>query len=321
MPDQITYTEHAPDVLAQAEGFIRNDQPFALITSLMIKGGSARDCGSLAVVTPEGDMFGYLSNGCIDRDLLLRAQETLRTGTKEFVQYGEGSKNFDLRLPCGGSLGVLIDPSPSRSQIMQACAQLRGRQLAEIAFTPPADAGIGTKTFIYEPKFRLYLAGRGAVFRSVVEASAATGFHVEAFSPDADDLETIAPFTASDPHMLTWSSGSDLLSEMDTYSGFLTLFHDHEWEIDLLKQALNTPARFIGCMGSSRTHATRLDTLRAMDIPEEQLARTRGPIGLVASLRDAKLIALSALAEIAATKPNATYDTTARPLSTSCKAS
>jgi len=45
--------------------------------------------------------------------------------------------------------------------------------------------------------------------------------------------------------------------------------------------------------------------LRHMGVADISLARLRGPIGLVPSLRDASSIAVSALAEIVATFQNA----------------
>ena len=82
MPDQITYTEHAQDVLEKAHELISRGDHFALITSVDIKGGTARELGSLALVTALGDMFGYLSNGCIDQDIRLNALRCLAKKVK-----------------------------------------------------------------------------------------------------------------------------------------------------------------------------------------------------------------------------------------------
>lgn len=87
---------------------------------------------------------------------------------------------------------------------------------------------------------------------------------------------------------------------LDAHSAFLTLFHDHDWVPALLKGALDTPARFIGSLGSRRTHDMRKETLRQKKVPEHSIGRIRGPIGLILSLRDASSIAVSTLAEIIA---------------------
>ena len=112
LANPITYQDHAVDVLAQVATYVRSGQRFVLITSVDIKGGSARDLGSLAVVNDAGEMTGYMSNGCIDQDILLQALDCLQSGSARLLQYGDGSPFHDLTLPCGGSLSVWIDPSP-----------------------------------------------------------------------------------------------------------------------------------------------------------------------------------------------------------------
>ena len=307
MPSSIYYLEHAADVFSKASELIECESAFALVASVDIKGGSSRACGSLAIVDKDGNMHGYLSNGCIDQDIALRGQAALQSGKKEVVLYGSGSQNFDLKLPCGGSLAVLIDPNPNLNALKEVANSLAARNGATLDFALPESGSEGSRqeTFTYEPKFRLYLAGRGAVFRSVVIASAAAGFEVEAFSPEADDLEAISSHCKTPPQKLSWSSSVAGLTEMDKYSAFLTLFHDHEWEVDLLMQALQSDTRFIGCMGSKRTHDARLERLKTEGITEDQLKRVVGPIGLVGSLRDATLIAVSTLAQLATLHPNA----------------
>ena len=52
----LTYAEHASDIIATAADLIWRGQPFALITSLAIEGGAAREIGSLALVVASGEM-------------------------------------------------------------------------------------------------------------------------------------------------------------------------------------------------------------------------------------------------------------------------
>ena len=79
------------------------------------------------------------------------------------------------------------------------------------------------------------------------------------------------------------------------------MFHDHDWEVALLAQALSSEAFYIGAMGSERTHNLRCKALREAGVSEEVIDRVQGPIGLIPSMRDANLLALSTLAEIVKT--------------------
>lgn len=296
----LDYAEHPADVLARAAGLITQNRRFALITSLSIQGGAARDVGSLALVTDAGDMIGYLSNGCIDRDIQLQAQNALELGERAVILYGDGSRYADLKLPCGGSLEVLIDPSPDLAAISSAHAALQDRRAARLQF---ATANGEMVAFSYAPVFRLVLAGRGAIFRSTAIAGQAAGFDMRCMSPDGDDLAAVQPLCSAKPMHLTTPDATQDLPDLDKHSAFLTLFHDHDWEPALLQAALQTQADFIGSLGSLKTHAARLNRLRDMGASDTDLARLHGPIGLVPSLRNAHAIAISTLAEVIATMP------------------
>lgn len=298
-PDDLIYAELASDIIAKGVAFIKEATPFALITSLAIEGGAARDVGSLALVDASGAMTGYLSNGCIDRDIQQHALDALQTNRKKLIRYGDGSRYADLKLPCGGALTVLIDPKPDTAAIVAAAKGLAARQPVQMMFTSPDDTTPALcRSFTYEPCHRLVLAGRGAIFRSMAQLGHATGYDVHLLSPDTEDLAATAHLSNRQPVHLTSPGKNYPLDMLDPYSAFLTLFHDHDWEPALLYSALLTQARFVGSLGSRRTHDLRCETLRQMGVPEESISRLRGPIGLVPSLRNASSIAVSALAEI-----------------------
>jgi len=300
LPEPITYVEHAADVIDHAVDLAEAGRRFALITSINIEGGAAREVGSLALVDDQGAMVGYLSNGCIDRDIQLQAVAALDDGAQQIVRYGDGSRFADLKLPCGGALTILIDPAPDMDALRTAQSTLSARKPATLAFQ--ADAAT---RFEYLPRFRLVLAGRGAIFRAMVSVGQSAGFEVQVLSPEEDDLAAIGPQQTSAPVHLTAPRHAPKLKALDAYSAFLTLFHDHEWEPALLAAALDTPARFIGSLGSQRTHQQRLDQMRDAGVAADDLNRLHGPIGLVPSLREAPLIAVSAMSQVIAAFPPA----------------
>ena len=112
MPDQISFIEHPSDIVAHAAFLIQHGRRFALISSVAIEGGAAREVGSLALVEETGAMVGYLSNGCIDKDIQFHALDALSSGGPKLIRYGEGSRYADLQLPCGGACLLYTSPSP-----------------------------------------------------------------------------------------------------------------------------------------------------------------------------------------------------------------
>jgi xanthine dehydrogenase accessory factor len=83
-----------------------------------------------------------------------------------------------------------------------------------------------------------------------------------------------------------------------TSSAIAVLTHDPKIDDDALICALNSPAFYIGGLGSKRTQALRRERLMKAGFTEEQLQRIKGPIGIDILARTPEEIALSIMAEI-----------------------
>jgi xanthine dehydrogenase accessory factor len=78
------------------------------------------------------------------------------------------------------------------------------------------------------------------------------------------------------------------------------LTHDHKFDVPAIKAALATAAGYVGAMGSRRTHAERLDRLRAEGVTDDTLSRLMAPIGLDIGARTPEETAIAVCAEIIA---------------------
>lgn len=304
----IIYSEHAFDILSAAIMLADKDRRFALIASLNIEGGAARAVGSLAIVDVEGQMTGYLSNGCVDRDIILQSLEALQSRAVKHVRYGAGSQYMDIRLPCGGALEIIIDPEPDLSALRQAFESLKNRQSARLLFSrahglvAQGSAILDCKEFIYAPKPRLLLVGRGAIMLTTAKLAAQMDFELVIASPDQEDLALLSSLAPTQIYPMS-SPRQPFDVMVDAHSAVLLLFHDHEWEENVLLSCARQESFFIGAMGSRKTHILRLAGLEEAGLDPADCAKIRGPIGLVPSLRNASLIAVSALAEVVAALP------------------
>jgi len=84
----------------------------------------------------------------------------------------------------------------------------------------------------------------------------------------------------------------------DARTAVVTLTHDPKLDDPALDRALKSPAFYIGALGSRRTHAARLNRLRALGHTDEAMVRIQGPVGLNIEAVTAPEIALSIIAEI-----------------------
>jgi xanthine dehydrogenase accessory factor len=88
------------------------------------------------------------------------------------------------------------------------------------------------------------------------------------------------------------------------------LTHDVKFDEPAIVEALRRGCRYVGAVGSRKTQADRRDRLRSAGVGEEALARLCGPIGLDLGGRAPAETALAIMAEIVATR----YDATGRPM-------
>ena len=92
---------------------------------------------------------------------------------------------------------------------------------------------------------------------------------------------------------------------LDARCAVVTLTHDPKLDDAALRLALPSPAFYVGALGSRKTHAKRVERLRAEGLPDSALNRLHAPVGLNIGARSPAEIALAILAEITATRRGA----------------
>jgi xanthine dehydrogenase accessory factor len=87
---------------------------------------------------------------------------------------------------------------------------------------------------------------------------------------------------------------------IDRYTAFVALTHDPKIDDPALTHALARDCFYIGALGSKKTHARRIERLKAQGQSDAALARIHAPIGLAIGAASPPEIALAIMAEITA---------------------
>ncbi len=276
----------------------------AVITQIV--GTSYRNLGTMMAFGPQGQRTGSLSSGCIEDDIAEHAAAVLQTRQPRTLRYGQGSPFFDLKLPCGGGLSILLIANPDPVVLRAVLARGDARQDAALAVNPQTGAlmlllqgqraAAGHMIVVLEPELRFWVYGHGIEAMSFALMAQAAGYDVTLFGQEGlqTDLSRVGPLNIT----IVPSFRSYTCPVPDRRTAIALFFHDHENEARLLAQVLASDAFFIGAQGSLRARQRLLEDLRAMGVTDDLIANLRPDFGLIGSCRDPRTLAVSVLAHV-----------------------
>lgn len=298
--------------------------PAAPIRALAAQGGAGvlailtdvtgrfyRPTGSLLALLPDGRRVGSLSSGCVEADLVLHARQARQSGRPRKLRYGVGSDNFDIQLPCGGGISVLLLPDPNGPALQDLCRRLDNRQPCTLLTDPETgtievteDAGDRPNMIArpFEPDTRFLVIGSGPEATTFATMTAAAGFDTLLVSHDDETLDTASAAGLATRRLTGPNLPGDV--EPDRWTAVTLFFHDHGWEAGLLRDVLRTGAAYVGAQGSPRAQGARIAALLEMGVNEADIDRIHGPMGLVPSARSPRMLAASVLAQVMAEMPD-----------------
>jgi xanthine dehydrogenase accessory factor len=149
------------------------------------------------------------------------------------------------------------------------------------------------------PRPAMYIFGAIDFASALATVGRFMGYRVTVCDPRSLFI-TPARFPDADELVTEWPHEFLRHAPVDERTAICVLTHDEKFDVPALTQALTTPARYIGAMGSRRTTARRRARLIAQGVSEDELARIHAPIGLAIGSRTPEEVALAIGAEIVA---------------------
>ena len=148
----------------------------------------------------------------------------------------------------------------------------------------------------HNPPLRLCVVGAVHISESLCAMARHCGYAVTVIDPRSAFLR---PERFPGVELIgEWPQAAFAQLQPDARTAVVLLTHDPKIDDPALKAVLSTPAFYIGALGSSRTHAKRLERLAAAGVGEADLARIHGPAGLSIGARTPAEIAVSVLAQL-----------------------
>lgn len=207
-----------------------------------------------------------------------------------------------LLVPESGSpQGTLGDAALRATVTEQARSLLRTGQSATRTYDAAPDTTVEVFFGVYPAPPTLLIVGAGHVTIPLTRLAKVLGYRTvvmdarEAFAtaerlPEADELLVEWPDEAMERLAITSATAVAVLT------------HDDKFDVPALQVALNSPAYYVGAIGSRGTREQRDRRLREAGVTDEQIARIHGPIGLNIGARTPEEIALAILAQVVAAR-------------------
>jgi len=310
-------------IIETALDWHQSGQGAALATVVQTWGSAPRQPGSQLAISGAGQMAGSVSGGCVEGAVVAEAMEALADGQPRLLTYGVSDDDaFAVGLACGGTIRILLEPLGAAMPVAMAeqivAARAARRPLAYQVHLDsflrkvlaPSDAPElfradrahlaedGTFEVPFNPPLRLAVVGAVHIAQALVPMARLAGYDTLVIDP-REAFASAARFPdATLSH--DWPDEALAAFAPDARTAIVTLTHDSKLDDPALLAALGSGAFYIGALGSNRTHAKRLDRLRAAGVAEDALTRIHAPVGLDIGARSPAEIAVSVLAQMTA---------------------
>lgn len=233
----------------------------ALCTIIDTQGSTPRHAGSKMLVYSDGRFIGTVGGGEVETRVIREALNVIRSGRPSLLEYNMIDPQRGDPGVCGGTLQIFVEPILPKPQVVVVGGGHVGKAVAHLA---------------------KWLGFRVAVSDDRPE------FCTPEENPDADEFYPV-PMVDLPKHLKITPA---------TYLVLTT--RGSNVDVAGLKPLLESPAAYIGVIGSKRRWLTTRKALLSQGVPEENLNKVYSPMGLELQAETPEEIAVSIMAEIIA---------------------
>ena len=312
------------DVMTEVKAWLEHGDPVAIATVISTWGSAPRPAGSRMAISQSGKIAGSVSGGCLEGEVFEQAQAILNGKPASLFHYGVSDDlAWTVGLSCGGEIDVLVEPlAQVHRDLMTALEQEHpvvlqtevGEAPGARALLTPADPNVSDlldrespvrqdgqflEPFPRPPE--LFIFGGSHVAIPLTRLASAIGFRVtvvDARSKFADKDR----FPEARRVIKAWPD--EVLKDlpMDGSSYVVILTHDPKFDDPTITAALRGRPRYIGAIGSKKTHRDRVARLVKAGVDPSEIERVHAPIGLDLGAQTAEETALAILAQMVAVR-------------------
>ena len=237
----------------------RKGEPVALCTVIRAQGSVPRHTGSKMLVFEDGSIEGSIGGGEMESRVIAAARLALADGQARITPYSLSDPSQGDPGVCGGEVEVFVDPI--------------GNKPAVVVF------------------------GGGHVGRAVVHLAHWLGFRT-VIADDRAEYASRESAPEADEHIVCPLGELAQRTRIDAMTYLVLATRGVGIDVEGLPALLDSPAAYIGIIGSRRRWETASAELEGRGVPRAGLERIHSPMGLELNAETPEEIAVSILSEI-----------------------
>jgi xanthine dehydrogenase accessory factor len=236
-------------------------RPVALVTVVATRRSAPRRAGTKMLVHADGRRIGTVGGGAMEARVVAEAARALRDGRTRFLEYDLVDADRGDPGVCGGEISIYVEP--------------------------------------YMPAPTVLVVGCGHVGAAVIDLAHWLGYRTVATD---DRVELVTEEALPNADVLLPGSIGDVLDtfEITTDTSIVVVTRSADVDVRVIPRLLETPAAYIGVMGSRRRWQITRDQLLSSGVDETRLEQIHNPVGIDLGAETLEEIAVSILAEVIA---------------------
>jgi xanthine dehydrogenase accessory factor len=314
---------------AAARAWLEAGRPVALATVIETWGSAPVRTGGQMAIAGLDEFQGSVSGGCVEADVIAAALDVIEAGPPQTLSFGIADETaWRAGLACGGKIRVHVvrlDPKSDTAHLDELDAAATARkpvvvttqlsdgekrivpaeqttdpEIAEALRRGRSAVNENGDTFLHAltPPPRVIIVGATHIAQHLTTMATASGYDVKVLDPRS----AFASPARFNPSQLVpeWPEDGLATFAADPFTAIVTLTHVDQIDDEALTVALKSRCRYIGSLGSRKTHAKRVARLKAAGFSDAEIERIHAPVGLNIAAETPGEIATSILAEIIA---------------------
>ncbi|MAH89576.1 MAG: hypothetical protein CMJ06_06035 [Pelagibacterales bacterium] len=317
------------EIYSKILDWLKDKKDVAIASVIETWGSSPRPVGSIMAINNNNEIVGSVSGGCVESFVFSKALEVIKSNKVETLEFGvTNTKAWEVGLTCGGKIKVFlekisysdlnyikrINSSFTKNENILVATRLKDGKRKILNDTENLSLknsfNINTEKVksgleilsneiwylkIFENNIKVIIIGAVHIAEPLIKFLNNLAYEVFLIDPRSSFNEK----RYSNVKILKeWPDEALKKIKIDKSTAIVTLTHDPKLDDPALLYSLKTKAFYIGCLGSSKTHKSRILRLKKKDINQIKLSRLNGPVGIDIGAKTPTEIAVSIISQI-----------------------